>query len=222
MMTTSDKSYLIGLAVLSISSFFLHWPAMANKYEDCIAAIDVDVDDALEEALAWRGAGGGPAAKHCVALVLLAMGQNEEAALRLEELALDSGVGGPEERAELLAQAAQAWMQVGRPDEADVVLTSAIELLPTDPNLLVERAVTHRMRNDWQSAISDLSAAIAIDRSHISAFILRAAARRETGDAIGASADVNRALELDPSNVDAMLERGRQRELASGRLPVDD
>ncbi len=205
------------LVIAIFTATLLSLPAQANKYDDCIQAIDGDQDEALEDALAWRDAGGGAAAKHCIALALLALGQEEEAALRLEELALESGAGGPEERAELLAQAAQAWMQAGRPVEADVVLTSAIELQGADPNLFVERALAHRMRQDWTSAITDLTTAIEIDRSLVDAYVLRAAARRQTGDAIGASADVNRALELDASNVDALLERGRQRELALGR-----
>lgn len=200
--------------------------AAANQYEECMAAIEGNREDALEkaleEALSWRDAGGGAAAKHCIALALLTMGREEEAALRLEELALEAGTGSAEERAEILAQAAQAWMQAARPVEADVVLTSAIQLKPSDPNLFVERALAHRMRKDWEAAIADLTTAIEIDRSLVDAYILRAVARRRTGDAMGAAADISRALEIDPSNVDALLERGRQREAASGRDPAAD
>ncbi len=212
--------YLVGLLFLVIGVLFpghAVTPAAANKYEECIASIEDNQEEALEEALSWRDAGGGAAAKHCVALVLLAMGQEEDAALRLEELALEAGAGSAEERAEILAQAAQAWMQAARPVEADVVLTSAIQLKPSDPNLFVERAVAHRMRQDWESAIADLTTAIEIDRSLVDAYVLRAVARRQTGDTAGASADISRVLEIDPSNVDALLERGRQREAASGR-----
>jgi tetratricopeptide (TPR) repeat protein len=219
-MKQRGKTFNLVTMIALVLQFLL--PAYANRYEECIDAINGDINNALEQAFVWRDAGGGVAARHCIALTLLAMGQEEEAALRLEELALEAGTGGPEERAELLAQAAQAWMRAGRPSEADVVLTSAIELQSSDPNLFVERALAHRMRQDWTSAITDLTSAIKLDRSLVDAYILRAAARRHTGDTIGASADVRRALELDPANVDAFLERGRQRELASGRDPSLD
>jgi len=189
----------------------------AREYEQCLARIENDAELAYDRALAWRDAGGGAAAKHCVALALLAMGQEEEAAIKLELLALEPGSGFADDRATLLQQAGQAWIMAARPDEADVALSSAIELDSKNATIYLDRAQAHRMRGDTNGAEMDLSQAISLDRSYAEAYLLRGTLRRLAGDLSGAKTDIDRVLELDRQNIDALVERGRIAELMAGR-----
>jgi len=210
-------SRCIALLALSCLAVSPAWSRAIVSYDDCIARVEANPQVALDEAMAWRDGGGGPAARHCVALAFLELGHEEDAALKLEELALEPGVGGNRERAQILVQAGSAWLLASRPEEASVALTSAIELDPLNVDAFVSRATANRMRNQWPAAIQDLDKAISIDRSRPDAFVLRAVARREAGDMAGAEKDVARALELEPNNIEALVERGRQREINAGR-----
>lgn len=189
----------------------------STRYDTCIELTGQDPLKALDQALAWRDEGGGSAARHCIALAFMALGEEEEAAQRLERLALEPGSGGARERSVIMAQAGSAWLLAMRPDQADVALTSAIDLDSSNPELFVDRAIAHRMRKNWTAAIADLTRAIEIDRSYLRAFVLRAVAKREAGDLAGAQLDIDRGLEIDPRDVDALVERGRLREILAGR-----
>ena len=54
-----------------------------TRHTECLQAITEDPQLAYEEAMIWRGDGGGRRAKHCEAMALFAIGQKEEAAHRL-------------------------------------------------------------------------------------------------------------------------------------------
>ncbi|MGB0906187.1 MAG: hypothetical protein ACPGVT_01745, partial [Maricaulaceae bacterium] len=79
-----------------VMPFLLAAPSMAEdltaefdaKHKECLERIAVDADLAYEEAMIWRGDGGGRRAKHCVAMALYAVGHTEEAAHRLNKLAV--------------------------------------------------------------------------------------------------------------------------------------
>ena len=208
---------VIGMCGLSLPSHAAVTAIDAREYEQCLARIENDAELAYDRAMAWRDEGGGAAARHCVALALLAMGQEEEAAVKLELLALEPGAGFAEDRAMLLQQAGQAWIMAQRAQEADVALSSAIELDSKNATLYLDRAQAHRMRGDTNAAEVDLSQAISIDRSYLEAYLLRGTLRRVAGDLSGAKTDIDRALELDRANIDALVERGRIAELMAGR-----
>ncbi len=188
------------------------------QYTQCLQRIESDPNGAFNQALAWGDEGGGAAAEHCASLALLALGQEEDAALRLERVAISPGAGDEKARAEILSQAGQAWIAAGRPQEADTVLTSAIALDPDNAAFFLDRAHTHRMRGDNSSAMDDLTAAITINRRYTEAFVMRATLRRMMGDLAGAKKDVERALEIDSQNIEALVERGRQAEISAGRF----
>jgi len=181
--------------------------AQAEKYRECLRRIEQDPGQGFEYAITWRDEGGGAPAFHCVAMALLEQGHEEEAALRLEKLALRPDAGGEIERAEILAQAGHAWLLAERPVEADVDFTSAIDLHPRNAQLYVDRAQASRMRGLWDEVVIDTTKAISLDRQFAQAYVLRASARRSKGDLAGAANDVERALQLDPQNIGAALER---------------
>ena len=190
-------------------------PEVVEKYRDCLARVEKDPQQAFEFAITWRDEGGGAPAHHCVAMALLEQGHIEEAALRLEKLALRPDAGGKAERAEILAQAGHAWLLAERPVEADVDFTSAIELTPNNPRPYLDRAQASHLRGLWDNVIVDTTKAIGLNRQFVDAYVLRASARRSKGDLSGAANDIERALDLDPQNLGAALERGELLQLGA-------
>ncbi|MBM3566391.1 MAG: tetratricopeptide repeat protein, partial [Alphaproteobacteria bacterium] len=104
-----------------------------RRYSACMSKARDNPQAAFDDALAWTGLGGGHAARHCMAAALMGLGQHPEAARRFEELAQEARK--PDMRAELLAQAAQAWLLAKNPERADDVLTAALKMAPNNPEI---------------------------------------------------------------------------------------
>ncbi|KJS36488.1 MAG: hypothetical protein VR74_12465 [Hyphomonas sp. BRH_c22] len=184
----------------------------ATRLDTCIARIDANPEEAYEDALAWSFEGNRPGARQCVALSLIALGQEAEGAARLEELANATDGGTLEQRALYLTQAGNAWLVAGAPEAAIVTLTNALKIIPDDPNLLVDRASAHIMLEQWTQAISDLDAALQSSPGFGTAHYLRAEARLNKGDLDFALEDVKAAMAAEPDNIDTLVLRGRVRE----------
>ena len=185
----------------------------AARYEACVNQTTSDAQQAFETAITWRDEGGGSAANHCAALALLEMGAEEEAAYRLEKIAVSPDAGGQSQRAAILSQAGNAWLLAGRPAEAQLVLTSAIDLTPNNPTLYFERAQALNMQEQYQEVVQDTTRAIALDRHYSDAYVLRASAYIELGNLANAQGDIDSALRFDPQNVAAALQLGRLRQM---------
>jgi tetratricopeptide (TPR) repeat protein len=184
----------------------------ATRLDTCIARIDANPEEAYEDALAWSFEGNRPGARQCVALSLIALGQEAEGAARLEELANATDGGTLEQRALYLTQAGNAWLVAGAPEAAIVTLTNALKIVPGDPNLLVDRASAHIMLEQWTKAISDLDTALQSSPGFGTAHYLRAEARLGKGDLDLALEDVKAAMIAEPDNIDTLVLRGRVRE----------
>jgi len=184
-----------------------------RRYAACMALAETDAQAAFDMALEWRDMGGRDAASHCMAKALFYLHQYDEAARRFETLA-QTVRSGPKFKAELLAHAAQAWMQDNNPERADDVLTAAVQLSPDDPELWVDRGLARAGFRSYRAAIADFSRAIEIDPDLVEAYTFRAAARRYLDEPEAAAADLERALALDSLNPGALLERGILRRLA--------
>lgn len=184
----------------------------ATRLDTCIIRIDENPEEAYEDALAWSFEGNRPGARQCVALSLIALGQEAEGAARLEELANATDGGTLEQRALYLTQAGNAWLVAGAAQAAILTLTNALKIIPDDPNLLVDRASAHIMQEQWTEAISDLDAALQSSPGFGTAHHLRAEARLNTGDLDLALADVSAAMAAEPDNIDTLVLRGRVRE----------
>ena len=184
----------------------------AAEYRACLALVDEDAARAYESGLAWYGLGGGPAARHCVALALLELGQYREAASRLETLA-STQKGDGRLQAELLVQAAHGWRLAGEPSRAVSRLTAAMGVLPATADLLVDRASAHLDLAAYEPALQDLNDALAADPNHLDARIFRAVALRYMDRLDAARADLEAALSIDDARADAYLERGIVRQL---------
>ena len=179
----------------------------AREYQACMKLARDNPEQGFGRATSWLGLGGGDAAHHCQAVALVGLGQHSEGARRFEELA--QGVRArPSFRAELFAQAAQAWLLAGQPARAEGVLNSALGLDPENPELFVDRAQAAAAMGAWKRAEEDLGAALNMDPELVDALVFRAAARRHLGDMKNAEADAEAALKRDPGSIEAHLENG--------------
>ncbi len=179
-------------------------------YERCLDLLRTDPGEALLYADGWEAAGGGEGARHCAALSLLALGETERGAERLEDLARRSGADAAT-RAAVFAEAGSAWTLAGEPDRAFAAATMALTLAPDDPALVLDRALALGSTGRYAEALEDLDRAVALDPSRADAWVLRGAAKRQLGRAAEAEHDVARALTLAPENAEALLERGALR-----------
>jgi tetratricopeptide (TPR) repeat protein len=179
-------------------------------YERCLALLRTDPHEALLFADGWEAAGGGEGARHCAALSLLALGETERGAERLEDLARRSRAE-PAVRAGLFGEAGNAWTLAGDPDRAFAAATLGLTLQPDDPALVLDRALALGATGRYAEALEDLDRAVALDPSRAEAWALRGAAKRQLGRAAEAERDVAHALSLAPDNADALLERGALR-----------
>jgi tetratricopeptide (TPR) repeat protein len=181
-----------------------------REYSDCLALAREAPKRAHDAALAWHAAGGGDPALHCIAVALLGMGDYDQAARQMEDLA--EAMAAREEamflRADLLGQAGNAWLIASRPENAEAALDRALALSPDDPGLLVDRGIARTSQERFWEALDDFNRALEIQPGLVDALVFRATAWRGAGSPELAAEDAERALALSPDNLDALLERG--------------
>jgi tetratricopeptide (TPR) repeat protein len=183
-----------------------------ERLQLCIEQIDKDADIAYQDGLTWMAKGNRPAARQCTALALIALGQEIEGAIRLEELANAPDAGGMEERAVYLAQSGNAWLLAGKPNEAVVTLTNALKLLPSDGQLYKDRARANMILQKWEEAGQDLDSAVSFSAGDAETFRLRGHALLKLNRLADAWKDVERAMRLSSDDVDVLVLRGDVRE----------
>ena len=186
--------------------------AEARRLEACVAKIEQAPDEAYEDGLAWTFEGNRPGARQCTALSLIALGNVEEGAVRLENLAMASDGGTMEQRAVYLSQAGNAWLQIGAAEAAAVSFSEALKLAPGENDLLLDRAGAYMVIDKWDEALSDLDTAIANDPSDAIAYQMRAEVHLSKDALDLAMKDVEASMAADPKNIDTLLVRGRVRE----------
>lgn len=183
-------------------------PDHLRLYNECMDLARAEPLKALPVAEKWHANGGGLAARHCVATAMYGAGRYIQAAAQFEAIARDMGMDRPGLRAELWAQAGQAFMEAGLPEKAAEVQSKALELKSNDPDLWVDRALSFAALKTWPRAISDLDRALALRPNDVETLVLRAAAWRNAGSPSRALEDANRALKVAPGHSEALLERG--------------
>ncbi len=199
---------LILLALVDASPAFPQATAEANEYEACLTLTRREPEKAFESALAWRDAGGGFPARHCVALALVAMKKYDHAALTLEELAEDMQKAGSPLLVSVVTQTVNAWLLGEEYDRALASATAGLTLEPDNVELRIDRSRVYAQLADYQAAFNDLDHALRIDPARADALTFRGAARRHLGDMARAREDVERALLLNPALPEALNERG--------------
>ncbi len=180
-----------------------------DRYDNCLLLIRISPQRAFDAAATWETSGGDGAATHCAALALVALKRYAEAGTRLDQLARNTGSNA--DRAQLYDQAGNAWLLGRRAQEAQTSFTTALQLSPSDPDVLADRARAFAMKANWQAAESDLTAALSRDPRRAEFLVLRASARHALGRKQDARADIDLALRLEPNNVEALVERGEMK-----------
>lgn len=180
---------------------------LEDTYSRCLAAAQQDPEVGMEMALRWNRLVGGEPSEHCQAIALMALGDTEEAASRLEQLANASTASAPV-RSGLYAQAARGWMDITAYSRALDALNKSESLSAENTDILLDRAVTHAALGDYWSAVDDLNRVLDLIPNSDEALVLRGSAYRKLDINDLATDDVERVLATNPNNIDALLERG--------------
>jgi tetratricopeptide (TPR) repeat protein len=184
-----------------------------QHYQQCLQLAEKKPADGFEAAMQWRDSSGSNAAKQCVAVALFYLDEPEEAASRLEGLALDMRAAPPELRARILSQAGTAWSVANQPERANAAITTAIQLAPNLPDLYVDRSMVLAQAKNYWEAIDDLNKALDLQPGYGIALAFRAAAYRYVDSLDLAQQDANEAVRTTPDIPEGWLERGIIRRL---------
>lgn len=208
------------------------------RYAKCLDMTAQTPDSAINEALIWKGQGGGVPARHCEALGLFYLGEYEEAAVRLEQLVDDMRVGRDMPvrlgkrlvanaflLAEIYGQAANAWLVAGeivRAEEAiDNALSLAVDGSPQERELLVDRARIAAADDNFAQAYDDLKAVTKAEPGRIDILLLLASAARGIDKFVEAEQALKLYEQVYPNDPSARLEYGNlmhaQDKLAAAR-----
>lgn len=216
-------------------ALLLAWPAAAQnapkssapldhsqQYTACLNLAKTRPREAYASANAWYDRGGDQAAQHCAAIAMVGLGQYMEAANRLDRLA-DAQAGGRNKlRADLYAQAGQAWLLANYPDKALLSQGNAIALMPDSVDFLIDRAVTYAGIERYAEALRDLDRTLQLAPRKHEALTLRATVLRLGRQPARAAADIEQAIKANPDYPEAYLERGLQRKATQPQLARED
>ena len=179
------------------------------KHKACLERIAEDNDIAYEEAMIWQDEGGGRRAKHCVAMALYALGHEEEAASRLDALAVASDGGTKLMRADFYAEAANFWLVSGEADRAYKSATEGLALRKDHIDLRIARARAYALLERYDYAEIDLTSVLTYSPNNADALRYRADAKLKQGRLNEAKIDIERSLTADPTKVETALLRGQ-------------
>ncbi len=184
-----------------------------QQYDRCLALARANPQQAYDQAVAWRDAGGSFPADHCAAVALVGLKRYPEAAKKLETLAGAMMQAAPTLRGSALEQAGSAWLMAGRSDEAKTDFDAALTFKPSDPEILIDRAEAYGLGGKFFDAVDDLNRALEIEPDRVDALIYRASAYRQLDSLDLALDDAEHALKIQPNAVAGLLERGNIRRL---------
>ncbi len=178
-------------------------------HDDCLDRVGEDAEQGYEEALQWKGDGGGRRARHCIAMALFALGHRDEAAYRLEELAGEAFTGTPDMRGSLYAQAADFWLAAGEDKRAYQTAAKGLEIAKENIDLRLARARAYVQLEHLDYAEVDLTSALAFHPGHEATLRYRADVRRRLGKLDEALRDIEQAMQINPLSVENALVRGQ-------------
>ncbi len=189
-----------------------------ENYRKCMQLARIEPHKGFERALNWQDHGGADAATHCAAVALIYLKRFKEAAIQLETMAQKMPKSTPNTvRAEIFAQASQAWLDANNPMRAFKVQSAAIEFDPRNAQLFVDRATIHAEKGRYVDAIKDLNESLKLQPSFAEALALRASAHRSAGNMAAARQDIISAISIDPTHAEALLESGILMRLAGDK-----
>jgi tetratricopeptide (TPR) repeat protein len=187
--------------------------ADAATYDKCMKLAKDEPAAARDLAERWQSHSGAHPADHCYAVALVGLKQYKEGAARLEKLAQAMVQAPASLRAEVLGQAAQAWLLAGDPARAYAADGEALKLYPDNAELMIDRAEAAGTAGWFDKALPDLDHVLKLNPNRVEALIYRASAYRELDKLDLALGDIDHAVGLAPNSVPALLERGDIRRL---------
>jgi len=203
---------LVFISFSSVASATDRTAELDTQHEACLESIAVDAELAFEEALIWRGDGGGRRAKHCIAMALFALGQPDEAAHRLDLLAEAADGGSPAMRANFYSEASNFWLEAGEIERAFASADAGLKISYDHLDLRISRARAYAASGRYDFAETDLTSVLTLAPTRADALRYRADARWKQGELESALSDIETALDLDPESVETALLRGHIRE----------
>ncbi|MCW5745741.1 MAG: tetratricopeptide repeat protein [Alphaproteobacteria bacterium] len=183
----------------------------ARQYRTCMALARSEPRRGIDMANGWEKNGGDAGARHCRAIALFQLGEHAEAGRQLEALARTASTLSDALRAEIFAQAGQAYQAAQLGPRALAAQNAAIALDPGNVEIWIDRSITHAAAGDFRAAVSDLTRALTLAPARADALVLRAAAWRRLDDPRAAAADAEAALRVRSDDPEALLERGLAR-----------
>lgn len=197
-----------------------------EKHKSCLEQIADDADLAYEEAMIWRGDGGGRRARHCEAMALFALGHKEQAAYRLDQLGDMRESIAPEHRKNYYLEAANFWLMANEVNQAYDSATAGLEIDEGDSDLRIARARVYALLDRYQDSETDLTSVLNFDSKNAAALRYRADTRRRLGKLDDAKTDIETSLRIDPNSVETALIRGQINEAlrlrAMGKLTTEE
>ena len=198
----------------------------STHFQECVALIDRDAAQGYEEGMSWSALSHEIGGYRCAAMALIAQNRADEGARRLQSLA---GAVSPDAvglRAELLAQAGNAFLLARDPAHARSAFTLALTLVHSTPDqmpdLLIDRSIAYAQEADYRHAEEDLSHALDIRPHDATALRLRASARMHQNSFDLALADAQAAVALEPRNIEALVMLGHTTEAKRTGQPVQE
>ncbi len=201
---------LLSLPLIASSAYAADLTAEFDaKHKACLERIAEDNELAYEEAMIWQDEGGGRRAKHCVAMALYALGHEDEAANRLDSLAIASDGGTKKMRADFYAEAANFWLVAGEAERAYKSASEGLKLRKDHVDLRIARARAYALLERYDYAETDLTSVLKFSPNNADALRYRADAKMKQGRLSEAKTDIESALRADPTKVETALLRGQ-------------
>jgi tetratricopeptide (TPR) repeat protein len=184
----------------------------ATRFESCVALANANPAQALDEASAWRIAGGGVLARQCTGLAYASLNRWQSAALEFEQAAKTSEAEGDGRAARLWVLAGNAALAGNDAPKArgyfDSALASGILKGGEAGEAHLDRARARYAGGDTKAARVDLDAALKLVPADPLAWLLSATLARRDGDLKRAQGDIIEATKRAPDDASVANEAG--------------
>ena len=181
-----------------------------NRYKACVRTIRTSPDQAVRQADTWLRSGGGIPANQCLGMAEAQRGRWTAAGGAFEAAAKEADSRQDRRRADLWAQAGNAWLAGGDAARARKALDSAIAAKLLGPEMegeaILDRARAAKALGDLPAARADLDKALELVPGDAFVWYLSAVLARQQKDLPRAQQHIAKAVGLAPDAAEILLE----------------